>query len=75
MLLDSGARPHILGRPPLYIGALALMCKTVRPNPNFISYQPSQHNVYTRGQGGKTLPLRGCVKIGTSSFLISLFSS
>ena len=64
MLLDSGARPHILGRPPVYIGALALICKTGRPNPNFISYQPSQHNVYTRGQGGKTLPGPPCLGRG-----------
>ena len=29
------ARPYELGRPPLYIGATALIRQTIRPNPTF----------------------------------------
>ena len=36
MSLNSNARPHELGRAPLYLGAPALICWSGRSKPSFI---------------------------------------
>ena len=57
--LKQGEKRHVarFGRPPAYIRAAALIYWSARPDmydrsveSNFISYQPSQHNVCERGR-------------------------
>ena len=43
ILPDSGARPYILGRPPVYLRAGGLICASARPNPLFYYPIPTYH--------------------------------
>ena len=54
MSLNSNARPHKLGRAPLYLGAPALICRSGRSKPDFILLYYSFWG--SRASGGFRVP-------------------